>query len=132
MPVGQPQPMEQPLQPNQTPQADQSYQQLQGQMDQPGQAVRPMPMPQQQPESQPLPPVQAAQADQSFDPSKSPSEQLGRDVTGNDNKAETHHSGASGVTKLPIKGLGGPMPAIILGFIVLLFLVMILLYAFVG
>ncbi len=72
------------------------------------------------------------QPSQDFDPSKSPSEQLGHDGSGGDNKSDPHSQGASGITKLPIKGLKGPLPAIALGVIVLIFLITLALYAFLG
>jgi hypothetical protein len=66
---------------------------------------------------------------QSFDPSKSPSEQI--DQVGGQ-PSDPKQQDAKKVTKLPIGGLSGPLPAVILGVIVLIFIVTVALYAFLG
>jgi hypothetical protein len=68
-------------------------------------------------------------ASQEYDPSKSPSEQPA--ATG-DVKAEPQKQDAKSVTKLPIPGnlAKGPLPAIILGVIIVIFLIVLTLYAF--
>lgn len=63
----------------------------------------------------------------SFDPSKSPSEQVGQ---AGDPGADPQKHDAKKVTKLPIKGMSGPLPAIALGTIILIFLIVVALYAF--
>jgi hypothetical protein len=66
---------------------------------------------------------------QDFDPTKSPSEQI--DQVGGQ-PTDPKQQDASKVTKLPIKGLSGPLPAVILGVIILIFVVTLALYAFLG
>lgn len=74
----------------------------------------------------------APAAPSDFDPSKSPTQQLsqhGPDQIGIDKPPEDQQD-AKRITRLPFKNMGGPLPLIVLGGVVAVFVIVILLYAF--